>query len=162
MSILTPRIDAIEAESLLTTYLKDVKASGTSGGTATPGTYQTRILNTQEGNISFCSLSSNQFTLLAGTYIIEAVSSYYQITTYKSKIRNITNSTDEIISLTGSRGTTSVGGFSHLFGNITITSPKVFELQYRAGSTAGTSDLGLAASYGDNEVYSIVKITKVG
>src|SRR5690606_21247003 len=52
-------------------YLKDVKPSGTAGGTFTSGSWQTRDLNTIEGDSSFVSLASNQFTLQPGTYHIE-------------------------------------------------------------------------------------------
>ena len=45
-------------------YVKDVKSSGTAGGTFTTGAWQTRDLNTEEGDFSkFGTLSSNQFTL---------------------------------------------------------------------------------------------------
>ena len=54
-------------------YLKDVKAANTAGGTFTSGAFQTRTLNTVEGDASIVSLAANQFTLQAGTYHIEGV-----------------------------------------------------------------------------------------
>ena len=53
--------------------LSDVKSAGTAGGTFTSGSWQTRTLNTEDSDTGGnCSLSSNQFTLDAGTYEINA------------------------------------------------------------------------------------------
>lgn len=152
-----------------TTYLKDVKSSGTAGGTATSGSYQTRTLNTQEGDTGFCSLSSNQFTLQPGTYEIEAYAPAYGSNNadtggHKIKIRNITDSTDSIIGsqiTPDSTTNTSTSSFSLLKGRLTITSSKVFELQHRVTVTKATDGFGAAVTFGDSEIYSTVKIDKI-
>lgn len=143
-------------------YLKDVKANGTDGGTFTSGAYQTRTLNTQEGDTGFCSLSSNQFTLQAGTYEIYAVSQVNAVQLNKAKLRNITDSLDMIIGTSNNTGTSGIQEtVSIVSGRITLTSPKVFELQHRCQTTRASDGFGAATSFGDSEVYTQVKIEKI-
>lgn len=146
-------------------YLKDVKSSGTNGGTFTSGSYQTRTLNTVEGDSSFVSLSSNQFTLQAGTYRITSSAPASFCDEHKSKLRNITDSSDTLIG-TVERVSTSAGGNSDttrsiIEGTFSITSTKTFEIQHRCTVTRATSGFGVAAGFGDSEVYTTVKIEKV-
>jgi hypothetical protein len=151
--------------------IKDVKPSGTHGGSATGGVYQTRTLNTlTDPSGIVTSLSSNQFTLPAGEYYIEAnVSAYCDsgtpISMHKGKVRNITDSTDSIIGsseriITSTSGTGTTNA-SFIRGVITISSPKTFEIQHRTTSSGPSFGLGIANSFGEDEVYTQVKITKV-
>lgn len=143
--------------------LTDVKSSGVDGGTATAGSYQTRTLNTLVDLTGIVtSLSSNQFTLPTGEYYIEASAPAFACTQHKIKIRNITDSSDALIGGT-EYSQTSAGDSQRSFikGIVTITSSKTFELQHRVTTTRASNGYGLSAGYGDSEVYSIVKITKV-
>lgn len=145
-----------------TAYIKDVKTSATSGGSFTSGAYQTRTLNTLSGDTSFVSLSSNQFTLQPGTYKISASAPGRLVNRHKVKLRNVTDSTDPIIgesmeAVAGDNATTR----SSIEDIISITSAKTFELQHRCETTAATTGFGLAAGFGDSEVYAVVKIEKV-
>ncbi len=150
-------------------FLSDVKSSATDGGTFTAGSYVTRVLNTEVDPDGIVTLASNQFTLDAGTYIILAKAPAYSLNTagifqHKAKLRNITDSTDELIgtseairfdSASGSAGQTS----SIVYGMFTIAGTKTFELQHRCGETETTSGLGKASSFGDSEVFATVAIT---
>ena len=149
-----------------TTFLKDVKSVGTAGGTFTSGVYQTRVLNTQEGDTSFCSLSANQFTLQPGTYEIEASAPAHFCNLNKIKLYNITTSSDSIIGsssdLSTVVGMSAIVSRSVLSGRITLTTASIFELQHHCTVTAATNGLGVAVNFGTEvEVYSIVKITKI-
>ena len=154
-----------------TTYLKDVKTSGTAGGPATSGPYQTRVLNTQEGDTGFCSLSSNQFTLQPGTYEIEATAPAHSGATggnvghHRIKIYNITDSSDAILGSGAYVSTPTVSNqvttHTFLYGRIIVTGVKTFELQHKVQTTYATNGFGVGASFGDSEVYSIVKIDKI-
>ena len=144
-------------------YLSDVKASGTSGGSSSAATNQTRTLNTLVDSTGVVtSLASNQFMLSAGTYQIEASAPSYQADSHRTRIRNITDSTTSLLGTTeyGS-GATVVQTVSRLSGEITITSTKTFELQHYTQSTKASTGLGAQASSGENEVYAIVKIVKI-
>lgn len=142
--------------------LKDVKTSGTQGGTFTSGSYQTRTLNTEDDPFNIVSLASNQFTLQAGTYFIEANAVSGVVDGNKTKIRNVTDSTDAIIGSNQYQTSSSgVAANSFVYGFISITSAKTFELQHRCQTTKATDGFGAALSFGDSEIYATVKITKI-
>lgn len=145
-----------------TAILKDIKTSGTAGGTFTSGAWQTRTLNTLEGDNSFVSLSSNQFTLSPGTYEIEAIAPGFVVGSHTAKLRNITDSSDTLIGSSMSAQTSYNGNnTSNIYGVITITGSKTFEIQHRCQTTFGTSGFGTSSSFGVSEVYTQVKITRI-
>lgn len=145
-----------------TAYIKDTKSSGTAGGTFTSGSYQTRDLNTISGDESFVSVSSNQFTLDPGTYQIEASAPASVVTEHRIKLRNTTDSTDEILGTNEYTDTDeAMATRSHLSGEISISSQKTFEIQHRCSATRATQGFGWPLSYGEDEVYTQVKITKI-
>jgi hypothetical protein len=152
--------------------LRDVKASGTNGGTATSGSYQTRTLNTlSDPSGIVTSLASNQFVLPAGEYYIEAnapavSANAVDVSTHKAKLRNITDSTDLIMGTTSFSDSSSAPSngsltYSYIAGVISISSAKTFEIQHRTSATAATVGFGIAAAFGDDEVYTVVKIQKI-
>jgi len=142
---------------------REEQASGTNAGTFTSGSYVTRVLNTVVTNtISGASLSSNQFTLPAGTYNIRASAPAIRCDRNKAKLRNITDSTDEIVGASSfsSTGTDSKVD-SWVIGQFTITASKAFEIQHRCTTTQATTGLGAATTYGDIEVYAEVWLEKI-
>lgn len=147
-------------------YLKEVQGSGINGhagATFTAGSYVTRFLNTSEGDFGlFGTLSGNQFTLEAGTYEISGLAPARNCNRHKTKVRNITDSTDAIIGMgTYSYSTPNNDGESKFQGVITISSSKTFEIQHRAETTSASNGFGIASGWGENEVYTTVKIRKL-
>ena len=141
--------------------VKDVKSDGTNGGTFTKGSWQTRDLNTLEGDSdTSVTLSSNQITLTAGKYQIDATAPAYKVGFHQCRFRNITDSTT-VIAGTSQRGTSSNTSISSLSGYIDITSTKVYELQHRCSTTNSGDGFGDASGFGESELYSVVKIIKV-
>jgi hypothetical protein len=141
----------------------DVKSSGTNGGTFTTGAWRTRDINTSQYNgITGASISSNQITLDAGTYLIAVDTSAYDVNGHQTRFYNIT---DSAVSLTGqssfSLTTSDAQTHANLEGVITIAATKVFELQHQCQVTRSTNGFGIGNSFGDN-VYSIVSIAKIG
>lgn len=161
-------IDALETNKqnkILTAYIKDVKPSGTAGGTFTSGAWQTRDLNTLEGDTGFVSLSANQFTLQPGKYEIEASAPAHLVDSHKVKLRNITDSTDDIIGRNAHSTDSNTGAditSSELNDTVTLTATKTFEIQHRCQVSRSGNGFGIAASFGVDEIYTQVKITKVG
>lgn len=164
-------INTLEAEKQIivkTTFLKDSKSSGVNGDVGTVGSFGNVTLNTQEGDTSFCSLSSNQFTLNPGKYRLEAFvpigwNNGSGNSQGVAKLRNITDSTDVSIGQPVRVNTANVAyrqtGTSIIMTEFTVTSPKVFSIQARVADASTT--IGIAAGYGVNEIYTIVKIDKV-
>lgn len=141
-------------------YLSDVKANATAGGSSIAGT-QTRTLNTLVDSTGIItSLASNQFTLPAGTYSIEGSAPAFLVSYHKARVRNITDGSTAILG-SSERSAVDAGTRSFFKGEITITSPKVFEVQHYTQSVAATNGLGLAASSGDSEVFTQMTITKI-
>lgn len=137
-------------------------SSGTGGESGTSGSWQTRPLNTEvtDGD-GVCSLSSNQFTLAAGDYEVEAVSAFFKVGRFQTRIRNVTDSTTLVHGLSeAATSATNTGSVSTLHGRFTVGASKALELQYFI-EASGTEALGPAASTGDVEVYAEVVLRKV-
>ena len=146
----------------LTAYIKDVKSNGTHGGTSTSGSWETRDLNTIEGDSSFVSLSTNQFTLSVGSYVIKALAPALTANLHKIKLYNVTDATDDVIGsneLANTSFQTQTNSF--LNGKVVITSSKVFEIRHRVTQTFATVGHGTATSFSVDEIYTQVEITKV-
>jgi hypothetical protein len=123
-----------------------------------------RTLNTLEGDTSFVSLASNQFTLQPGTYHIEATAPAYRVSGHKIKLRQTSQTpADILIGLSGISGSTGDFALSNsiINGSFSISVATTFEIQHRVGTTKTTDGYGAALTYGDSEVYTQVKITKV-
>lgn len=142
---------------------KDVKPSGTNGGSAVAGSYQTRDLNTHEGLKTFASLDSNQITLEKGKYLIEASSLTFAVLDSKCKIYNVTDSEDLIVGMIARPNSAGEGNSSlnSLTGEITINKTTTIDLRIRTRTTRVIVGLGNASIFGDDEVYSTVKIQKI-
>jgi hypothetical protein len=143
--------------------VSDVKTANTSGGTFTSGAWQTRTLNTEDSDAdSICSLSSNQITLDAGTYICLIVAPGQGVNRHKAKLRNVTDSTD--ILLGTSKYSSNAGGGdspSIIIGKFTIAASKALEVQHRCQTTVAGNGFGVESNFGVSEVYTIAEFWKV-
>lgn len=144
-------------------YIKDVKASGTSGGAFTSGSWLTRTLNNIDDPTGLVvSLASSQFILPAGIYDIEVNAPAYNVARHKAKLRNITDSVDLLIGGSDYNAQAApVQTSSVITGRINITSQKTFEIQHRATVTKTVDGFGVETLVGVDEVYTQVKIVKV-
>jgi len=145
-------------------HLYDSKASGGQSGTFTSGAWRTRVLTTEVTDIpEACSLSSNQFTLAAGTYIIFASAPAHRCNWHKAKLYNITDAADEIIGSSEytNAGSDYAGTRSFVVGVFTIADTKVFELQHRNHTTKADIGFGLDSTFGVDERYADVQLWKV-
>jgi hypothetical protein len=134
-----------------TAYIKDVKPNGTSGGTFTSGAWQTRDLNTLEGDTEFVSLSANQIILAPGKYEIEASAPSFRVDQNMCKLYRASYT----VSSSNSFDT------AMLTGTIIITESKTFEIQHRATTTRATNGFGTSPTFGVDVVFTQVKIKKV-
>lgn len=142
-------------------HIQDQKTANTDGGTFTSAAWRTRDLNTVVTNqITGASLATNQITLPAGTYEIDAVAPAVSVLQHKAKLRNITDSSDVILG-TSELAINNGGNCSRVMGRFTIAGAKVFELQHQCNTTAATSGFGSKSNFSVIEVYSDVRIWKV-
>lgn len=140
-------------------------SNGTNGGNLASGSWQTLTLNTEDNDAGgIVTLAANQFTLGLGTYRFAGQATFWGVGTankVSTRLRNITDGTTAIVGSASEASWNQVDpNHSYLAGEITIAGTKTFELQYRSGANV-TNGLGLANSFGENEVYRILQIWKV-
>lgn len=145
-------------------YLKDVRANNVDGGTFNSGAWQTRVLNTVEGDSDIVNLNgSNQFELQPGKYVFDIEAPVRGIiNTTQAKLYNVTTGIDAIT------GTSMIFGNADDYGNCTvrgmviITEPTFFEVQHQCQTSKATDGFGRSTTFTvANEVYTVVKITKL-
>ena len=144
--------------------LHDEKAYNVYGGQGTAGSFNDRDLNTEHFDPdNIVSVSSNQFTLQAGTYIIEWSCPSYRTNRHLTRLYNVTASTvveDGQIAYANTSG--NVHDFSTGIARVVLTSAAVFKIQSYIESTSGTADFGIAInSINVTNIYTRVKITKL-
>ena len=141
--------------------IADQKTSGTDGGTFTSVAWRTRDLNTEVTDVdNIVSISSNHFTLQAGTYLIKARATGYDCDRHQLRIRNITDASTVRFGISNFVNQTyNVFSTAVVVGRTTISGAKVFELQHQAQSTKTTFGLGVASNF-TTEVFAEVEIYK--
>ena len=148
-------------------HMQDQKPNNTNGGTNAIGSFVARTLNTVLTNeISGASLSSNQITLPAGTYYIEASMPILGVRGHRGRLQNITDASTEVQGTTGFAGDSvpASESRSHVFGRFTIAGTKVFEVQQYTNTQKITNGYGGGdfGPDGNAAIYSDAKIWKVG
>ena len=141
----------------------DEKTSSTEGGTFTNGAHRTRDLNTEIADPDgIVSISSNQFTLGAGTYLIRASAPAFRVARHAIRLKNVTDDTtvqDGAVaySNTGNNDQTN----AILAARVTITSSKAFEIRHKCETTKSSNGFGVEAdAMATVSIYTIVEIYK--
>ena len=144
--------------------ISDNKPDGTAGGTFNSGARRTRDLNTIDYDPdAIVSLSSNQFTLQAGTYRVLVDAPAYAVDNHRSFLRNVTDGVDV---KTSNSAFSSAGYYNQispfLVCELTIASAKTFEVQHQCAASRSSEGFGRHdnMALGD-EIYSQVQILKV-
>jgi hypothetical protein len=152
---------ATPASGISYAVFNDTKSSGTGGGTFTSGAFRTRDINTTVFNgITGASIASNQITLAAGTYYIDANAPAYQVNNHVTRLQNITDSTTTLTGSCVQSDTSAVSNISTIMGAFTIAASKTFEVQHRAVGTFASTGFGLQTSFSDC-VYTQITVIKV-
>ena len=150
----------LPASGLFTSYalLADVhSASSANLGSFTSGDWRTRDINTKLADPdSIVTLSSNQFTLQAGTYLIKYNVPAYGINRHAVRLRNITDSSS-------AGQATAVylnAGIKHMFAaqgaaRVVISGQKVFEIQGQAETTKSDNGFGFTMITGPSELVQV-------
>jgi len=143
-------------------HVQERQADGTDGGTFTAGSYATRALNTVVTNgISGASLSSNQVTLPAGTYRILGTAIAVKIEYNRTQLYNVTDDSVVLNGTTDFISTSAGSSKSLLQGSFVITEEKVFDLRHRCSTTLADEGRGVAATFGQPEIYADIIFEKV-
>lgn len=144
-------------------HIRDEKPSGTNGGTFSAGAWRTRDLNVIAYDAGgHASLSANQITLAAGTYLIDAYATCYHVRKHQLKLKNISNDTDLLLGGTGNAsGDTGLdANQANIMGVFILGTESIIELQHSSTSSQSNTGFGPAASFG-TEVYTDIIFTKL-
>lgn len=141
---------------------EDQKAANTNGGASTSGSWITRTLNTEVFDDIGITLASNQLALAAGIYEVDASCFMYAMSRGRCRIRDVTNNVTLALSENVySSGTNPTGQWPRCMGRFTLAGAASVELQYRVQTGVATNGLGVESNFGEIEIYSRVKLTKI-
>ena len=160
-------LTGLPASGLFSSYaiIADQKSQGTDGGASTGGTWHTRDLNTELSDPDgIVSISSNQFTLQAGSYFIEARAPSYQPTRHRLKLYQTSGSAADVAFGTNEfshygSSASAIQTTAFLSCRITISTATTYEIRHYIQTTKAGNGLGVAVSQGV-ELYCLVKIFK--
>ena len=138
--------------------LRDVKANNTSGGSFTSGAWRVRDLNAETHDPSgIVSLSSNQFTLGAGTYYIIWRTPSFAAQRTVSRVFNVTDSST--VGVSDATYSVTTGGYSQQSNEgrvrVTITASKAFRIEHRSEANGS---FGLNTTVSENQIFTQVEI----
>ena len=140
----------------------DQKSADSDAGTFTSGDWRTRDLNTELSDPDgIVSISNNQFTLAAGSYLVKASAPALGVNNHKIKIYNITDSADiEIGTTEYSHASDYSTERSFVSARFTISGSKAFEIQHRCETTKSSTGLGRGYGMSVVELFTLVEIYK--
>ena len=133
----------------------DKKNSGTTSGTFTRASWETRDLITKTDIDNIISLSNNQFTLGAGTYLIKWSAPVYNVDGHQTRLRNMSDLTTDIVGSSESDNSRSFGA-----GVISILENKTFEIQHRSETTVIDNGFGFNLDFGEDNIFTMVEVYK--
>ncbi len=143
-------------------YLREIQSPTVDGGTATGGAYATRTLNDEVVDTgSHCSLSSNQFTLTAGTYRIFARAPAYGVQRHEIGLYD-TVSAGYILFGSAAYANGDIQNDSTMFGRFTIAASRPLEIRHYTAATSVTFGFGVATDEStiSGEIYTEVWLEK--
>ncbi len=158
---------------LFTSYaiICDQKDSTTDGGDFTTGAWRTRNLNTEIADPDgIVSISSNQFTLQAGTYLIKWSAPAYDVDRHVTRLYDVTNSALRQYGKTMYvNSSDNIQSDSNGFARITISGATAYEIQHSCQTSNSVYGLGVASettaagaySDGTTEGYSIFTVVEI-
>ena len=141
----------------------EVRSGTSDAGTLTANTWMTRAINTEIADPDgIVSISSNQFTLQAGTYLIEWSAPAWRCDRHTTRLYDVTNSaargnaTLEFSQDSGSYTQSSSRGFAR----VTISGATVYKLETKGNVTKTTDGLGVDPNNLASCIYAMAKIFK--
>ena len=154
---------ATDAGGLFASYaiLEDQKSQNTSGGTSATGSWEIRDLNTEVADPDgIVSISSNKFTLGAGTYFIRWDAPAYKGGRHQSRLYDVTNTAVVGYGRSAYSSNSAVDqNGSHGRARVTISGSTEYRVEHQVGNGLATHGHGVESNYG-TEVYTVVEIFK--
>lgn len=142
--------------SNISARITDSRTAGTNGGDFIAGQWNTRDLNTIAGSQNFCTLKSNQFTLIAGIYHAEISAAAFGVENHQIRLRDVTNNITVAVSPNGY--TTFSNDLLNISTTVNIADVTTFEVQHQCSKTVKCDGYGRGCGFGENEIYCQVVI----
>ena len=122
----------------------DQKSSGTVSGTFTSGSYQTRDLNTEITDPDgIVSIASNEFTLGAGSYLIEWSAPAVWVTAHKSRLYDVTGTAEvQLGAPEYSHSTSPTSNVSLGSARVSPSGSNAYRIEHRCATTRSVNCLG--------------------
>jgi len=142
--------------------IEDHKSGGVGGGDFDAGDWRTRDLNTIMYNSGLLiSLSSNRFTLSAGTYCIDWDAPAACVNRHKSRLYNFTVSA-VVAYGTSEHSDSSIGYTTRSLGTavVTVSGTTAFIIQHWCSASRGGEGFGFMTTI-NPEIYTRVRIKKM-
>ena len=143
--------------------ISDEKSNNTHGGSFSNGAWRTRDLNSEivdPDNI--VSVSSNQFTLGAGSYLIQGSAPVTEVDRHQIRLYDITNNAvvEYGTSQLANSGNSYNNDRSFVDARVVITGNTVYEIQHQCERTKASFGFGLSVNFGGVEHFTRVEIYK--
>lgn len=154
MSSIIKDLPFIPAEASVA-IVKSIQPSGTSGTSSGGKVWTTVPLNTVEGDTDLISVSSNQITIKAGTYIISTIS--HPTGTFIGATRIADAAGTTALTYGGSNIATNDSSGEYYINTVyTFTEETTITYQWFSSGT-----LGRPCSFGVDEVFAILTFIKI-
>ena len=132
-------------------FIVDQKANATDSGTFTQGAWRTRDLNTEIADADgIVSISSNQFTLAAGSYLVQWSAPAYQVNNHQTRLYDVTGGAVihyGTVAFTHDQYSSTQRSFGA--ARITPSGSNVYSIEHRCGNTISNEGFGAKASFGN-------------
>lgn len=140
----------------------DEKATTVDGGGTTATTWVQRDLNTENDPNSIVAVASNQFTPIAGTYLIMVEAPAFECETNRVRLYNVTQSSvakQGLNAKADAGGSTTLACLNHV---LTVNGTDAFRIDHWAELTVATDGFGKAVGDGSPERYTTVTLIRLG
>lgn len=146
--------------------LSHAESSTINGGTATSGSYQTRVINTEDNDADAeVTISSNVITFTnGGTFRCNILTPCYRVNAFRSRLRQTGAGATTL--LVGTNGYNNTAGsyaqtFSVIVGEFTVPAAATVEIQTQVNTTKATDGYGVASGFTGSEIYTVAEFWKV-
>lgn len=145
--------------------IKEIAASGANGGSFFSGAWRTRVLDTEIDPDNIVSLANNQFTPIAGNYILVAEATAVSVNVHQSRLENVTQaSTVEAGTSEYALDYATVSTKSVIRARFVANGTDAYEIQHRCSASRSSYGFGYANSNGGislDNVYTQLLLVKV-
>ena len=140
----------------------DSKATATGGGGFTAGAWRTRDLNTELADPDgIVSISANEFTLGAGSYLISWSCPHHQVTNCETRLYDVTGTAHVQSGSSGYSGSgANTQGRDMGAVRVTPAASNVYRIEHRCDYSNTTNGFGVSVAYGETIIFTIVEIFK--